>query len=137
MKIVIPNYFKLFFRFYIQNFNIGAFLVIVLLPPALGLVFGKKDSFYSLLMGALESFLKIIYDFYTLIGVTENIMPYILYLTYGILLYALIIFPFFLIIELFYFKYRIKGYKTQEIKKIFETKSAMRNLKKDMDLDRY
>lgn len=143
MKIVIPNYFKLYFRFLTQDFHFSGYLAICFLPFLFIWAFkGKKGGISDLLESYYASFDTVFMPIFNLIkyfydDISMLIFSIIVVLIVGVFHYMLLFLFVFLIIELFYFKYRIKGYKTQEIKKIFETKSAMKNLKKDMDLDRY
>ena len=131
MNFKLPNYPKLFLNFLIQTFKFKAFLAIVLLPFALALVFDKKAKAWFFLTELLQNFLKKIMEFYQFFNVPDSVLPYLMYSTYSVLIYSLFIFPFFVVIEVFYFKYRIKGLTTQEIKDIFAKKEALKEIEKE------
>ena len=131
MKIIIPNYPKLFLNFLIQTFRFKAFLAIILLPFALTIVFDKNAKVWFFVTNFLQNFLQKIMEFYQYSNVPESVLPYLMYSTYSILIYLLCIFPFFVLIEIFYFKHRIKGLSTQEIKNIFAKREALKEIEKE------
>lgn len=139
MKITIPNYPKLFLKFLLQTFKFKAYIVVVILPFALGIIFkGNRqyitDGIYNIFEFYSSTILSII-DFVInpIYQLSNGETMFIFALLMGFSNYILIIFPFFIVIEIFYLKYRLKGLSTQEIKEIFAKKEALKEIKKAKD----
>jgi hypothetical protein len=131
----LPNYGMLYLRFLKTTFDLRLVLFFPLIQFVILMVFGSpsKNTDYFSVANHLMMFLKSIGDFYMLIGIPYNIAVISAYVSYVVFTYLIFMGFLFIILELRYLRWRLKGYSTQEIDEILEKRRAEKNIKNKDD----